>query len=287
MSWSSRAVLLALLLVALWAAPASAHGVLVSSDPANGAALSGAPGTATLRFNEPVTPRFSLARLVDGNGRVLADRAAFDGATVRLPLPRLGAGVYGVAWRVFTGRDGHTTEGIVLFTVGSASIAGSVFDTAVNEPGDLAGLLRVLLVIALVCGIGVAARSLRRAAPPVPPPGHDATRRRLIALAAAVLLLAAWPQPAPPPAVAAAGEAFAGDLLVTVSVSAGGACAVTVASSRRPPPAPVDRVTIGGNGLRPIGPGRYLGTCPGTGTATVTAYRGGARLDVPVTWSHP
>jgi methionine-rich copper-binding protein CopC len=276
MSRSLSLLLLLPLLLVLWAAPARAHGVLVTSDPPDGAALAGPPSTATLAFNEPLGPT-SLARLVDGQGKVLVDRATVSDTTMKLELPSLGPGAYGLAWRVLTPRDGHVTEGLVLFTVGTATVVGTVF--APPPESTPSGWPRLLLIALLVCGLGLAARSV-----PVFPASGE-TRRRLLVIAAAVVLLAAWPRQEPPPAAVASGTAVSGDLLVSVSVTAGGACTVTVASSRRPAPAPVDLVTLGVTPLRPLGAGRYVGTGVRGDRATLVVHRGGHRLELPLSWS--
>ncbi|MEV8631726.1 copper resistance CopC family protein [Streptosporangium sp. NPDC051023] len=110
----------AVLAVVWLAAPASAHGVLVGSDPAGGAVLARAPRVATLTFNETVVPGLSYARLVERSGRVVEGAvSAATGARLTLRLPELPTGAYGIAWRVLTKGDGHRTEGLVAFAVGS------------------------------------------------------------------------------------------------------------------------------------------------------------------------
>ena len=83
-SWG--AVLLTLLLMLL-VQHVQAHASLLSSDPADGAALDAAPGELVLRFDEPVNPL--QARLVDGSGRNLqVGPPRIDGQALRVALPR-------------------------------------------------------------------------------------------------------------------------------------------------------------------------------------------------------
>src|SRR5258705_5237620 len=50
------------------ARPASAHAILIGSDPANGATLAYAPAAVTLRFSDALTSSRSSATLVDASG---------------------------------------------------------------------------------------------------------------------------------------------------------------------------------------------------------------------------
>ncbi|SDE15696.1 copper resistance CopC/CopD family protein [Glycomyces harbinensis] len=118
-----RAALLALavLLFALALAPASAasaHAVLLGTDPADGAALNEAPATVTLSFNEPVRPIEDGTVLVDGTGteRTLTATTRDDDVIIELPAD-LGEDRYYVNWRVVSADD-HPIAGVLAFTVG-------------------------------------------------------------------------------------------------------------------------------------------------------------------------
>jgi copper transport protein len=159
----------ALLVLALSAQPAAAHAVLVRSDPASGTTLSAAPRAVHLRFSEDIAPRFGSARLVDRDGkpvegtRVSTHRG--DPRLLTMHLPALPAGAYGVLWRVLAEDDGHTTSGVVVFSVGEGAgapaIAAGAGDAAVR-PADvvrrwigvwlLAGLVGALAVAGFVLG---------------------------------------------------------------------------------------------------------------------------------------
>jgi copper transport protein len=196
--------LFALVAVVLWASPAAAHAVLVESDPVNGSALAEAPRTAVLTFSEDIAARFSSARLMDSSGHVLGRARSAAGADrLTLELPPLAVGAYGIAWKVLAEDDAHTTEGVVLFTVGAvpATAAGPA-----GVPGPapldvalrwvrlclLAGLVGALAVAGLVLGGPVAGLVpgrlvgglvQARVVPPVPPSWAAGARRRLVTAA--------------------------------------------------------------------------------------------------------
>src|SRR5258706_12830191 len=114
----------------LLAQPASAHADLVRSAPPAGSVLAYAPSVARLWFSEEISPKFSSARLVDGTGATITgSRAQAVGGDLRqliVELPSLGTGTYGLVWRVLAEDDGHTTGGVVVFTVGAAAAAGTI-----------------------------------------------------------------------------------------------------------------------------------------------------------------
>ncbi|BFU46710.1 copper resistance protein CopC [Krasilnikovia sp. MM14-A1004] len=104
------------------AAPASAHAVLVASDPQNGTIVPDAPNRVTLTFSESV-------QLVDGRIQVLgpdgkrADQGdpQADGATVTVPLRSGGGrGTYVVSYRVISA-DSHPIGGSISYSVGEPS----------------------------------------------------------------------------------------------------------------------------------------------------------------------
>jgi hypothetical protein len=97
-----------------------AHAVLKSAAPAAGVALNAAPKEIVLRFNEKLEASFSAIKVTNSSGRDLgaakAQVDAVDPATLKLALPNLAPGVYGVHWRA-VGRDGHLRKGDYTFTV--------------------------------------------------------------------------------------------------------------------------------------------------------------------------
>ncbi|MEV7008627.1 copper resistance CopC family protein [Streptosporangium sp. NPDC051022] len=318
-SWFARAVLAALVVLS-WVAPAAAHGVLVGSDPASGAVLARAPRTATLTFNEALVPRLSHARLVDRSGRVLDGVAsAAAGTRLTLGLPELPAGAYTIAWRVLTEGDGHRTEGMVAFAVGSASAARGSPAPALPATGGAAtrGWARLFLLAGLAAVVALLRRVVvsRPRLPGLVVTGHDPVATTAACAGVALLLGAALLARSVPPSATpvipvsaaprvpsavpatATRSAAVRDLVVAVSVTPNRAgvngFTVTAASSRRPPPAPIDAVVLesptGGTPLRQLEPGRYVGTGELGRTAatrlTVVVLRGGKRLEIPIAWS--
>ena len=118
-----RLLVLAMVIAAFaWSpAPAGAHAVLTSSEPADAAALDGAPHHVVLRFSEAISSRFQLVRLIDGRGHVVAGarlRAGDGPRALVLDVPRVARGTYEVTWQVLAQDDGHVTGGAIVFGVG-------------------------------------------------------------------------------------------------------------------------------------------------------------------------
>lgn len=98
---------------------ASAHAVVVESDPANGAALHAAPDHVVLRFNVRIELALSRASLKSGSADAVALSPLRDSDRsdrLVIPLPRLGAGEHELRYRVLA-TDGHTTQGVLRFRV--------------------------------------------------------------------------------------------------------------------------------------------------------------------------
>jgi copper transport protein len=127
------------------AASASAHAVVVSSDPTDGARLAKAPTSVTIRFDEAVGLDVGYLRVVDSAGqRVDVGKASHpggNGAVVTVALkPGLSDGSYLASYRVVSA-DSHPVGGAIRFVVGngplvsvigSSGSAGSV-DRAVSS----------------------------------------------------------------------------------------------------------------------------------------------------------
>lgn len=121
------AALVALALVVLGAAPASAHAELIGSDPAEGAVVETAPDTVTLTFNEPVRLTSQEIAVYDAAGEQVeaASRAGGTEVTVGLTgATDLADGTYVVSWNVLSG-DGHPISGALTFSVGAPSASVS------------------------------------------------------------------------------------------------------------------------------------------------------------------
>ena len=68
-----RALLLALVALAIAAPAASAHATLEATSPASGAVLKAEPKQVVFRFNEPVEGTFGALRVFDAKGRRVDD----------------------------------------------------------------------------------------------------------------------------------------------------------------------------------------------------------------------
>jgi copper resistance protein C len=108
----------AALLFAATLATAQAHSHLRSSTPAEGSTVA-APIQAVLGFSETT----HLAALTLTRGAETAIKVEplpqQPAQQLTVPLPKLGAGAWTLAWRAI-GDDGHVTHGTVHFTVAAA-----------------------------------------------------------------------------------------------------------------------------------------------------------------------
>lgn len=151
-------------------APAAAHAVLESSDPAADFSLAESPERIVLTFSEAADPKLSLVRVVDAQGRrtpgvtapleVRGDRESLE-VTLGTPLEN---GVYTVNWRAVSSVDGHVESGAFAFGVGETPAPDSavVVELLHTSPwaSALAGVGRWLLYAGLIALIGGATTSL-------------------------------------------------------------------------------------------------------------------------------
>jgi copper resistance protein C len=111
------ALLAGLVAFAIALAPvASAHAVLIATDPAKGAKLATGPAQVSATFNEPLQTAFAATTVVgpDTNLWSTGDPRV-DGAVISVALRPLGpAGSYTVNYRV-TSADGHVVTGSWAF----------------------------------------------------------------------------------------------------------------------------------------------------------------------------
>jgi len=134
--------------VGLTAGTARAHNSLVSSDPADGEALTAAPAQIVWLFDKAVPLETMTVTLIDGGGA----RTDLAGSThgpsgdteVITPLPALQPGAVSVRWRL-VGPDGHPITGRVDLTIGPAATttalptqATTPTETANTVPGVVA-----------------------------------------------------------------------------------------------------------------------------------------------------
>ena len=124
----SRMIVLVLLTLAVGvglAGPASAHNVLISSDPTDGATLQTAPTTVRLTFDQPVQNFQPVITVVGPDGQHYESGSPQVDSTVVSagvnPLPA--AGAYTIAYRVVSA-DGHPVQGEITFSVADGAAAG-------------------------------------------------------------------------------------------------------------------------------------------------------------------
>jgi methionine-rich copper-binding protein CopC len=105
------------------AAVAHAHAHLVASVPADKSRIA-APAAVELKFNEAVKLTALTVQHGKDAAKPLTPLPARASATLSVPLPKLDAGDYVVAWRV-AGDDGHIMSGKLGFTVDPAAAPAS------------------------------------------------------------------------------------------------------------------------------------------------------------------
>src|SRR2546421_5303692 len=123
------AVPLALCLTLLLPEIASAHAILLRSDPAKDSVLSIAPKQVRLWYSEALNPAFSTAVVVNGENKRVDNRDAHISSSDQTEMdvtlqPNLPPSVYIVIWRTDSAADGHILRGSFIFSVARAD--GSV-----------------------------------------------------------------------------------------------------------------------------------------------------------------
>src|SRR5438552_18779466 len=118
---------LATALLVGWAAPASAHAVLLRTDPSPQTTVKRSPTAVRLFFSERVEVTFGAIRIFDVDGHPVATGRVRRGGSseVDVPVPHLKDGTYTATWRVVFA-DGHPVHGGVSFYVGAPSAISAV-----------------------------------------------------------------------------------------------------------------------------------------------------------------
>ena len=126
------------------AGTASAHALLVRSEPVADGVLVTAPTTIELWFSEPLEPAFSSARLIDTTGTAVRTGAPLvdpaDPLHLTLPLGGLEPGIYTVAWQTLSKVDGHEWFGSFPFTLQNpdgSQPGGSAASVEGSQRGEL------------------------------------------------------------------------------------------------------------------------------------------------------
>lgn len=138
------AVLVGALLTA--ATPASAHAVVVGSDPSDGQRLAMAPATVTIRFDESVGLALGYLHVVDTAGQRVdvgnASHPTGQGSAISVALKSgLRDGSYLASFRVVSA-DSHVVGGSIRFVVGNGplGLASEPSATTRIDPGVAVGL---------------------------------------------------------------------------------------------------------------------------------------------------
>lgn len=159
------------------AGPASAHNVLVSSSPANGATVQTAPKTVSLTFDQPIENFDPALKVLGPNGNDFTTSAPLiQGATISATMSAGPAGPYRVVYRIVSA-DGHPVTGQITFVL-SDSAAGSAVGIPTEQPsapadqassgGALSGLgvwiwvVAIVAALIIIAAIVIAARRPRR-----------------------------------------------------------------------------------------------------------------------------
>ncbi|MCB9419659.1 MAG: copper resistance protein CopC/CopD [Ardenticatenaceae bacterium] len=117
------AVVVVALVTAVTSSISYGHASVVRSDPADNAVLDIPPEKITIWFTEPVAVDFSTFRMIDIQGQTVKldgiQRDEADHKIITLLLPEIASGVYSIHWNVLSEADGHDTQGVLAFGVGS------------------------------------------------------------------------------------------------------------------------------------------------------------------------
>jgi copper transport protein len=108
---------------------ASAHALVVRSDPAAGSSLAQVPRAVTIMFSEaPETSQSSIV-VADGSGRPVSRGPATgvpnNALEMTVPLDQLLNGVYTVRWKTVSKDDGHASSGDFTFGIGPSAYAAN------------------------------------------------------------------------------------------------------------------------------------------------------------------
>lgn len=114
------------------------HAHLISSTPADGDTLAGAPARLVLRFSEPIEAHLSEVALFGWNGNQSALESGRDPENARslvATLPALEPGGYRATWRIVSA-DGHPVSGTLVFYVVGAEAGTAGLPLPAAPPGE-------------------------------------------------------------------------------------------------------------------------------------------------------
>lgn len=137
---------------------ATAHAVLVSTDPAKGAELPAGPPQVSATFNEQLQATFAAMTVVGPDRHLWSTgEAQVQGAVVSVRLRPLGpAGTYTVNYRV-TSADGHVVSGSWPFQLTAAGTGepGPPLATRTDETGDSMPIWPFVAGAVIIVGAGL------------------------------------------------------------------------------------------------------------------------------------
>lgn len=156
------ALLLAVFALLITSGTASAHNVLIGSDPARDATLAVAPTQAKLTFDQPIQQGqgFNAMTLTGPGGtRWPVTGITVDSTVISGRIPPLGpAGVYTIGYRILSA-DGHPVTGAIRFTVtnpgtGTPAPAGTG-DSGASGSGGSIPIWIWIVAAAVLLAVGV------------------------------------------------------------------------------------------------------------------------------------
>jgi copper transport protein len=147
--------------VLLPATPATAHAVLLATEPVDQSRLVSPPDRVTLEFSEPVSVSAGGVRVYDGDQRRVDDGdVSVQDTIVGVGIEDdVAEGAYVVTYRVISA-DGHPVRGAFTFTVGDAArVAPSVVAQLLSEGRDrpwevVAAVLRFIAYAGVLMAAG-------------------------------------------------------------------------------------------------------------------------------------
>jgi methionine-rich copper-binding protein CopC len=176
---------------------ASAHDVLISSNPADGATLATVPTTVTFTFDQPVQNFDPVVSLVGPDGKQYATGApVISGNTVTGTVGAGPAGAYTAAYRIVSA-DGHPVTGEIHFTLGgdaapaSTGASGDASASGAATPAPSAVVSSGVSGSGLIAGPTSTAGTTVNAAPAVRSAGLSAWLWIGLVVAALVIAVAA------------------------------------------------------------------------------------------------
>jgi methionine-rich copper-binding protein CopC len=100
-----------------------AHAKLEKSLPAANSTMGAAPRSVELEFNQAVQITAVTLQAGDAKPQNIGPLPKTASSKIAVPLPKLAAGSYTIAWRAMSG-DNHVMSGKIQFKVGADAHAG-------------------------------------------------------------------------------------------------------------------------------------------------------------------